>query len=768
MRHDSYPLQHRFTPRHITPKFATACVLVSFLTAAGIGCTEAGYNSASSRQRDDAARRSFESSDGAVASADRARSAAINGGGSGGGSSSGSARAASDRTGSGSGAMRPALAFPTGDQRTSAVLLEALVPEEVRVGQPYKYTLRVTNLTDSPLHNVRVQDVSRSGDSSMGMVMNDARDASGAARTAAAAQSGHGAGQGTSQSTGQPAGQSVTGQSGIGTEGRAPARSDTSRPDAAREAAAGAAAGARDTGAAAGAAAREAGRDAASAAREADGDALNAAREAGRDVRNVTREAGQDAGNAARDAGNAAGKATRDAGNAADNAARDAGAAARAAGRDAGSAARDAGNAAANAARDTGSAAREAVPASDTARDRAGAAVSGGAQSASASWNVGTLGPRETKTREFTATAEAVGSISNCLTVAYSPTLCVAVRVVKPDLQIVKSVAPEQALACQDITYTYRVTNAGTGTARDVRIEETLPEGLVTADGQRRSISIDVGSLAAGQSRDVPVKLRAGRVGEFAGRAVARAGDGLEAQSNDVSVKVREPVLAVDVTAPEARYVGEPVDFKITVKNTGDANADNVVVRLSGAGAAERMADRPLGAIEAGKSKDFTITTRGDRAATAVQLTATASATCAKQGSDSASVAFRTAPALQIECIDGTDPIRVGGTTTYTITVTNEGSGPDSNVMVRSTLPAELEFVAARDKSGGDVKVEGKNITFGPIRTLAPGASATWTIETKAVGAGDIRFGLELTSASLTNKPAMETEPTRILGEDNK
>jgi uncharacterized repeat protein (TIGR01451 family) len=558
--------------------------------------------------------------------------------------------------------MRQSLAFPTGDRRTSSVLLEAQMPDEVRVGQPYTYTLRVTNLTDTPLHNVRVRDVT--GATDMAMEGDADRDVNDGARPAA-------------QATGQGA------RSDAPSRTDAPPRSDTARPDGTP---------ARDAGA----------RDAA-----APGDASRADRDrADRDRADRDRA---DRDRADRD------RADRDR--------------------------------------------AESTDRTDRA-DRAARRAAG------PTWNVGTLAPRETKTKEFSATAEEVGNLSNCLTVAYAPTLCVAVRVVKPELTLTKT-APQQALLCQDITYTYKVTNSGTGTARDVRVEETLPEGLVTVDGERKNVNVEIGNLAAGQSREVPVKLRASRKGEFAGRAVARAADGLEVRGNDVTTVVRDPVLAIDVEAPEARYVGEPVDFKVTVRNTGDANADNTVVKLSATGAAERLTDRQLGTIEAGKSKTFTITTRADRAANTVQLTSTASATCAKQASDSASVAIRTAPALQIECVDGTDPIRVGGNTTYTITVKNEGTGADSNVTVRAALPAELQFVATRDKNAGDAKVDGQIITFGPIKTLAPGASVTWTIEAKAVGTGDVRFGMELTSDSLT-KPAIETEPTRIVGEDNK
>lgn len=51
---------------------------------------------------------------------------------------------------------RFSLAYPTGDKASSAVLLEKDSPREVRVGQPYEYDIKVTNLTDKPLAGVTV------------------------------------------------------------------------------------------------------------------------------------------------------------------------------------------------------------------------------------------------------------------------------------------------------------------------------------------------------------------------------------------------------------------------------------------------------------------------------------------------------------------------------------------------------------------------------------------------------------------------------------
>ena len=47
-------------------------------------------------------------------------------------------------------------AFPTGDKRTSAILLQQVMPRQVRAGQNYDYEIHVTNITGGTLQNVVV------------------------------------------------------------------------------------------------------------------------------------------------------------------------------------------------------------------------------------------------------------------------------------------------------------------------------------------------------------------------------------------------------------------------------------------------------------------------------------------------------------------------------------------------------------------------------------------------------------------------------------
>lgn len=379
------------------------------------------------------------------------------------------------------------------------------------------------------------------------------------------------------------------------------------------------------------------------------------------------------------------------------------------------------------------------------------------AASQPAFWNVGSLGPHESKTRQLESTADEVGVLRRCLGVTYTPSLCTSVTVVKPELQLTKE-GPAEILICQDLTYRYAVTNTGTGTATAVRVDDALPEGLSTDAGQQ-AVALDLGDLPEGQTKSVVVKLRAAHVGRYVTRAVARSGDAT-GESRDIVTVVREPVLALAVQGPDARYANEAVDFRVTVRNTGDAPAEHAIVRLSSPDVDEKFADQDLGILQPNASKTLTITTRAGSVAGRLQLTAVAEAACAHAVTERGTVAIRTIPALLLECGDSIDPVRVGNRTVYTITVVNQGSGADSQVTVKAFVPPEEQYVGSTGPS--IAKVDGQVLNFEPIATLAPKQTVQWKVEVSGAKAGDARFNVELTSDSLT-RPALKSESTRVV-----
>ncbi|MGI9015360.1 MAG: DUF7507 domain-containing protein [Phycisphaerales bacterium] len=384
-------------------------------------------------------------------------------------------------------------------------------------------------------------------------------------------------------------------------------------------------------------------------------------------------------------------------------------------------------------------------------------------------WEIGELAPGESKTIKVNAKAVSADEVIKfCVTATYTPWVCLATKVVAPEITITKS-GPTDVLICDPIQYTITVTNTGVGEARNIRITDTLPDGLMTASG-KQSVTMDVGTLAAGQSKSYKLDAKASRRGQFTNTAKVTADSNLSAEAS-ASTTVREPVLAITKTGPESDFVGVPVPYEITVRNTGDGPARNAVITdtlpagaefvsaSDGGRAAGSTVSWNVGTLEPGASKTVQLSIRAGTMGS-VTNTAKVNAECAKEAVATARTEYTGRSALLLEVVDDNDPVRVGNTTTYTITVTNQGSASD-DVTIKATLEPSVSFVSATGQSAH--AVSGATITFQPVRNLAPGKTAVWTVVVKGVSAADSRFSIEMTSPSL-DRPVNETESTNIYG----
>lgn len=383
-------------------------------------------------------------------------------------------------------------------------------------------------------------------------------------------------------------------------------------------------------------------------------------------------------------------------------------------------------------------------------------------------WELGVLKPKESRSIQVSAVAERQGQLATCVMASYQPSLCAAINVVNPQLQVTKK-APERVDICEDIVWEYTVTNSGTGATEPVMVREQLPEGLTTLNGGT-TVEMDAGSIREGQTKTGRVKLKATRPGQFTGRAIASSAGGLRAESADTNTLITQPKLGIRIEGPESEYVDRPIAYRVTVTNEGDAAARDAVVMAAVPGASklvnvgtEGRTNRnaiqwALGTLEPKASKSITFTLSGTEAAD-LSTIARASAVCATEVSDTARTKIMTIPALVLEAVDVSDPVKVGENVVYRIVVTNQGSGPDNNIRILARLPAELQYVSARGTT--EATAEGQTVRFAPVQTLAPGRSATWELTAKGNHPGDVRFEVQLESESLT-KPASENEPTRV------
>ena len=383
-------------------------------------------------------------------------------------------------------------------------------------------------------------------------------------------------------------------------------------------------------------------------------------------------------------------------------------------------------------------------------------------------WSIGDLGPRETRVIRVRGVSGNLGMATNCISASYNNSLCFATEVVEPGLQLVKR-ATSNGMLCDPITYTFVVTNPGTGVARNVQIVDDLPDGVRTTDGQSR-VTFDVGDLAPGDSREFSFEARADRTGNFSNDAFATADGDLRAESGLAQTAIVQPVLTIPSDCRDDQFLGRNSTFDYTVTNVGDGTCENArvtvtlpsnaqVVRVSDGGVAGGgTATFNLGALEPGQSRTVSVvlTTNSEGV---VRTSARAECDCSEPVTADCSVRYQGIPAILLEVVDIEDPVEVGTETTYVIRVTNQGSRADDNVRIRAVLPPQQEFVSGSGTTS--VSSAGNEISVTPVASLAPGAVAEWQLRIRAVDVGNIRFFVEMTSDFLT-EPVAETESTNL------
>lgn len=385
-----------------------------------------------------------------------------------------------------------------------------------------------------------------------------------------------------------------------------------------------------------------------------------------------------------------------------------------------------------------------------------------------ASFNLGSLSPGQSKTITIKGTAGGAGTIESCARVYYTLPVCQTINVVAPALQVTKT-APAEVLFCDTIPVKITVTNTGTGVAKNVVVKDELPAGLKTVDG-KSTVEMAAGDLGSGQSKEFALTLKADKTGSFKNTATAASANGLNAKSSETTTVVRQPVLTIAKKGPAKLFAGRPVTFEITVSNKGDAAAANTVIddpipagasfvsATEGGKLVGNAVQWTLGSLAAGATKTVSVTMNVPSIGT-IKNVATARATCANQVSAEAGTEFAGIPAILLEVVDSPDPVEVGGTTTYTIVATNQGSLADTNIKIVATLEDQMAYVSSAGATAGTAS--GKTITFAPLASLAPGAKATWTVVVRASADGSVRFGTTMTSDQLT-RPVQETEATNF------
>ncbi len=384
-------------------------------------------------------------------------------------------------------------------------------------------------------------------------------------------------------------------------------------------------------------------------------------------------------------------------------------------------------------------------------------------------WEIPSLGPKASKLITVSGMAtqtEPLEQSTNVITPIIPAHA--SIRVVQPRLELTKT-TPVEALLCEPIPVVFVVANSGTGSARNVKIVETLPPGLLTFDGNSKLV-FDVGTLTEGQSQQFSAELRATRTGSYTSKAVASSTTGLSAKSAETTTVVDMPVLTITNNGPQQQYLGRTLTYEIIVANNSTIPAKNTVIEdnipegvtsteaSTGAKLSGSKLIWELGTLAPNTFKKVRVSYLPTEAGTLTN-SATATAYCSEAVTASVNTLIAGISAVALEVVDVDDPVKVGARTTYVISVTNQGSAAATNVHIACILEDNVQYVSSAGATAGSA--EGQRLNFFPLSTLAPKAKAAWRVVVRAVRPGDVRFKVVLNVDQLT-RPVQETESTYL------
>jgi uncharacterized membrane protein len=360
------------------------------------------------------------------------------------------------------------------------------------------------------------------------------------------------------------------------------------------------------------------------------------------------------------------------------------------------------------------------------------------------------------------------GDLGTTAEVRFSAQSGTVFKVEEPLLKVAVK-GPKEVLLGDPASQLITISNPGTGTANNVKLEAVLSDGLEHPRGER--LTIEIGSIAPGDSQTVRLGLSAAKGGVQSLQVAATSSS--EASSVLVEkIQVIAPSLKVAVDGPGLRYKGRSAKYVTTVTNDGTVANNNVRVTQSVPegfqfvsadrggkfDAAQRTVHWFLGRMEGGQASqvscELTANSLGEFGHQVVVVSDSGI-----RGEAKASTIVKGTASLGTEIVDLNDPVEVGAETAWEVRVRNDGSKGATNIALVCELPDGVELLTARGPT--QAVAEGKVVIFKALPQLAPGQQAIFRVQVKGVAEGTQRLRAKLTSDAL-DEPLLMEEATKF------
>lgn len=336
------------------------------------------------------------------------------------------------------------------------------------------------------------------------------------------------------------------------------------------------------------------------------------------------------------------------------------------------------------------------------------------------------------------------------------------IRVTEPKLEMNIS-GPKEVLYGETALYHVTVRNPGTGTAEDVVV--MLPEAL---GGERATL----GDITAGKEKNFQVELLARTAGDLNLVATAAA-DGSLKTSAERALIVRRANLQIALEGPGLKYAGSIAQYRVTITNTGDATATDVVsavalptgVKYLGGIDSVKLIEGgmrwPVGSLDPGQTRDYKINCQLDTSGD-LQLEVGARGEGELAASSACLTTVETVADLVLTVADPKGPLPTGQEVPYEIKVRNRGSKAAKGI---NLVMQFSEGIEPRGATGLENKLVPGQVFFNPIPKIDPGEEVTLQITAEAMKSGTHVFRAQLTCQDSDAREVAEGT-TRFFGEE--
>jgi uncharacterized repeat protein (TIGR01451 family) len=362
-------------------------------------------------------------------------------------------------------------------------------------------------------------------------------------------------------------------------------------------------------------------------------------------------------------------------------------------------------------------------------------------------------------------------TLGGTATASFSVRASHSTRIDAPKLQV-SMTAPASVVVGESLPFEITLHNLGSLPIPTVTLRDQLPSILEHPHGQE--VEADIGPLAPGEKRTITLRTTAARAGVGTNQLLAMSEAGEQRVVCDV--RVVEPGLQVRCEAVKPVSLRGHFGLTVEVANPGSAPTQNLQVQtvlpegIAFVSATEggvydpvsRSVRWTLGTLAPGAQRVLALRVQAVAAGDWLCRT-TAQADGGLAHSAETPVHIEGIAAMQMEVVDLTDPVPVGGETEYEIRLLNQGSSPCTGVRIVAHIPEGLSL--QRVSGPTPHRLNEGTLSFEPLARLAARADVVYRVRVRGIAAGDQRFRVELTCDQL-RRPVIKEESTHVYPDD--